>query len=385
MRFQVAKRDLEAALQVVSSSISNSGSDISAHYTFRRTGKEEGKYGIEVLTYANQTCSSCPLAAVSFSEVGDKKKTAFTIEGWRLKDWLKCIPADSVPEFSLVDGEVTIKVRRGSQDFQSLDPSTFPYWDKVLAESEVKATLPADRLAAALAYSRLFIMDKDGEPDKSVCEVLEGVMYSSDRKAVTLIKVPGMEESSLRVHGKDVSGFLTFLGTAGDGNVEILEHERNLFVRRCVDGAVFGEARFQFQFPVPKVKLDDPSHHIWEIPCDEFRSAIGFLVAGADPKDNRLCLAPGAAPGEVTLSMTNTTGKVTTLTLSGITMQSDPQAPAVPEAGFMLDHNVLDKVLTTWKEPMVQFGISFSGGRGLLRCRHEKLESVYLTIIATLR
>lgn len=385
MRFQVAKRDLEAALQVVSSSISNSGSDISAHYTFRRTGKEEGKYGIEVLTYANQTCSSCPLAAVSFSEVGDKKKTAFTIEGWRLKDWLKCIPADSVPEFSLVDGEVTIKVRRGSQDFQSLDPSTFPYWDKMLGDSEVKATLPADRLAAALAYSRLFIMDKDGEPDKSVCEVLGGVMYSSDKKAVTLIKVAGLEESTLRVHGKDVGGILTFLGTAGDGNVEILEHERNLFVRRCVDGAVFGEARFQFQFPVPKVKLDDPSHHLWEVPCDELRSAIGFLVAGADPKDNRLCLAPGTDPGEVTLSMANTTGKVTTLTLSGISMQSDPQAPTVPETGFVLDHNVLDKVLTTWKEPMVKFGISFAGGRGILRCRHEKLESVYLTIIATLR
>lgn len=386
MRFQVAKRDLEAALQVVGASISNSGSDISAHFTFRRTGKEEGKYGIEVLTYAGQTFSSCPLAAVTFSEVGDKKKTAFTVEGWRLKDWLKCVPADSVPEFSLVDGEVTIKVRRGSQEFQSLDPSTFPYWDKVLGEATVKATLPADRLAAALAYSRLFIMDKDTtEPDKSVCEVLDGVLYSSDKKAVTLIKVAGMEESGLRVHGKDVAGFLTFLGTAGDGNVEILEHERNIFVRRCVDGAVFGESKFHFKFPVPKVKMDDPSHHIWEIPCDELRSAIGFLVAGADPKDNRLRLAPGSEPGEVVLSMANATGKTTSLPLSGITMQSDPQATAIPEDGFLLDHNVLDKVLTTWKEPLISLGISFSGGRGLLRCLHEKLESTYLTIIATLR
>ena len=386
MRFKVAKRDLEAALQVVGSSLNNSGSDISSHFTFRRTGKEEGKYGIEVLTYAGQTFSSCPLAAVEFAEVGEKKKTAFTLEGWRLKDWLKCVAADSVPEFTLADSEVTIRVKRGYQSFQTLDPSQFPYWDKVLGEAVLTATLPANRLAAALAYSRLFILAPDSEePEKCVCEVIDGIMYSSDKKGVTLIKIPGMESAGVRVHGKDVPGFTSFLATAGEGDVEVLEHDRNTFLRRCLDGAVFGESKFQYKFPATKAKIDDPVYHTWDIPCDELRQAVGFLVAGAAKEDNRLRFAPGDSPGAVKLSMENATGKTTLLTLTDITMTSAPKAPEVPEEGFVVDHNVLDRVLSAWKEPVLRFGFSLGGGRGLVRFRHEKLDSIYVTIIATMR
>lgn len=384
MRFRVAKQDLEAALQVVGTSIASSGSDISAHYTFRRTGTD-GKYGVEILTYAGQTWSSCPVHAVSFMDSGEKKKTSFTVEGWRLNDWLKAIPGDSVPEFSLLDGEVNVKVRRGSQDFQSLDPATFPYWDKTLGEATVKATVPADRLAAALSHARLFILDKSTtEPEKSVCEVREGVLYSTNNRAASWIRIPGMEDSSLRVHGKDVGGLLSFLATAASGDVEILEHPRNTFVRRCFDGAIFGEALFQFAFRFPSGKMDDPPHHTWRIPCDEFRSAVQFLVSGAAPEDNRLHLVSGDLPGEVILSMANTTKKTTSLPLSGVEMQSDPKAPAMPEDGFSLDHNILDKVLGVWKDPVVEVGISFKGNRGLLRFRHEKLSCVYVTVLGTL-
>ena len=385
MRFKVAKRDLEAAIQVVGASIAGSGSDISAHFTFRRIGPDsQDKYGIESLTYSGRTFASCPLAPVAFEDVGGKK-AAFTIEGWRLKQWLKFIPADSVPDFTLADGEVTARVKRGAQTFQSLDPSTFPYWDKVLKEAEVKATLPANRLKEALAYSRQFIHDDEAnEPDKCVCEATNSILYSSDKKAVTLIKVKGMEESGLRVHGKDVAGCLTFLGTVGDGDVEILEHDRMTLLRRCVDGAVFGESKFHFKFPVPKLRIEDKPQHTWDIVCEDLRQVLGFLVAGAAPEDNRLRLAPGETPGEVILSMANTSGKTTSLTISGVTMASEPSAPEIPEEGFQVDHVVLSKILHAWQSDTIKFGILFSGGRGLVRFVQDHLDSTYLTVIGHL-
>jgi len=386
MRFQVARRDLEEALQAVGSCIASSGSDISAHFTFRRTGPDkDGKYGIEVLTYTGGTTfSSWPLI-VSVEDPGTEKKVGFTLEGWRLKQWLKATPADSVPEFILDSGEVTLRVKKGKQTFQSLDPSAFPYWDKALKEAEPKGLIPADRLAAALATSRLFVGGTDKEaqsPDQCVCEVIEGILYASDRKAVSLIRAKGLEDTHLRVHGKNIGAILTFLGTLDDGEVEILEHDRMTLLRSSGNGAVFGESRFIYAFPKPKIRLDDPSQYIWEFPKDELQQAIGFLVAGAVKDDNRLRIAPSEAAGEVVLSMTSATGKETELTLTGITMkQMAAGAPSIPEDGFLLDHLLLTKFIAPWKEDTVALGITVTGARGHARVVHERLETKFVAVL----
>ncbi len=385
MRFQVARRDLEAALQAVGSSIASSGSDISAHFTFRRTGpaKDDNKYGMEVLAYTGSTFSSWPLI-VSVDEPGTEKKAGFTLEGWRLKQWLKSTPADSVPEFILDSGEVVARVKKGKQTFQSLDPSTFPYWDKALKEAEVKAKVPADRLAAALATSRLFVGGADKEaqsPDQCVCEVIDGILYASDRKAVSMIRVKGMEEANLRVHGKNIGAVLTFLGTLGDGEVEVLEHDRMTLLRSSANGATFGESRFQFAFPKPKIRIDDVSQHTWAIPKDELQQAIGFLVAGAVKEDNRLRFTPGETAGEVVLSMTSATGKETELPLSGVTMTPSPGVPVIPEEGFLLDHILLTKFIGPWKEETVTLGLTVTGARGHARMVHDHFESKFVAVL----
>lgn len=386
MRFKVAKRDIEAALQVVDSSIVSSGSDMSAHYTFRRTGPDgDGKYGVEVLSYGGRIFSSCPLIVV-VEDAG--KKGALTIEGWRLKQWLQNIGDDTAPDFTLDEGEVIARVPRGKQTFQSLDPSSFPYWDKTLKDAKVTARIPANRLAAALAYSRLFASDKDKEtkaPQLCVCEIQNGILYSTDKKAATLIKVEGMDASGLRVHVKDVGGFLTFLGTVGDGDVEVLEHERMALVRRCLDGAVFGEARFHFAYPPQKAGINDTDQWCWDIPKAEFQQAIGFLRSGAAKEDNRLNIAPGENAGEIILSMQSATGKPTNLTLAGIGMTSAANAPPIPDEGFVVDHIILAKAMAPWKETTVRFGLSTKGDRGLLRLVHEQFESKFLTVLPWMR
>jgi len=382
MRFKVARHDLEAALQIVDASMASSGSDISAHFVFRRTGPDkDDKYGIEVLTWVNRIFSSCPVLPVVVEDKGDKD-TAFTVEGWRLKQWLQYIPPDSAPEFILADGEVTVRVKRGKQTFQSLDPSIFPYWDTAHKEATVKATVPADRLAAAFSYAKSFISDRETlSPEICVCEAKGSILYASDKKSAALILVPGMADSSLRVHGRDVAGFITFLGNLGNGNVEVLEHDRMVLLRRCMDGALFGESRFHYAFPFPKVKMDDTDQHMWALPAADLRQTIGFLVAGAVKDDNSLRLAPGENPGEVVVSMNNATGKVTALPLSGITMTSAPKAPEIPEEGFLLDHFILARVLSPWKAETIRFGLNVVGDKGFVRVVTEQYESKYLTII----
>jgi hypothetical protein len=398
MRFKVAKQDLDAALQVVSPSISNTGSDITTHFVFRRTGTKKDGYGVEVLTCSGRVFSSCPLI-VDVEDPGEKG--SFTVEGKRLKQWLAHV-GDAALTFTLDETDVIARAPKGKQTFQSLNPDSRFVWDKTLKAAKLTATLPADRLAAALGYSRLFASVKESEqPELCVCEfrprVVEtdeetgvetvihegGILYSTDKKAVCLIRVEGMTESALRIHGKDVPGLIAFLGTCESTDVEVLEHERILVLRRG-DGAVFGESRFQADFPGLKIQMDDADQHQWVLSKAEINEGIGFLTAGAAWEDNRLHFASGTEDDEVVMWMMSATGKKTELTLKCKVLDSQDKAPDLPPEGFAIDHFRLAKVLGAQKEDEVMLGINVSGARGFVRFVTETPCDKYLTIIAWL-
>lgn len=395
MKFKVAKRDLDAALNVVGGSLSTSGSDIDSHFLFRVTDPAEGEdeHGIEVLTYSGRVFSSCPVVATVTVKDGDKR--AFTVEGKRLKQWLNHVN-DAALDFILDGTEVVAKAPRGRQTFQSLNPESFPFWDKVLKKAKVTANLPATSMAAALSYSKQFASDREStHPELCVCEVCPavcdddgnvtregGILYSTDKKAVTLIRVKGLENSALRIHAKDAQGILSFLNTFDGTNVEVLEHPRSLIFRRG-DGAVFGEARFQANFPSLNINMDEDSDHLWVLSKDEIEQAIGFLVSGAAWEDNRLRIKPGKE-GEVILSMASVTGKVTELPLEAVEMTAKDDADDVPDEGFLIDHFCLDKVLNWWKGDVVKLGINVRGNRGFVRFVSDVQDDKYLTILAWL-
>jgi len=383
MRFQVAKQDLEAALQVVTPSLSGTGTGVTTHYAFRRTGTKEGGYGVEVITCSERLFSSCPLKA----KVDDPgKKGSFTVEGKRLQKWLSNV-ANAALDFTFdeEDSEVVAKAPRGKQTFQSLQPDSRFTWAAELKDAESKATIPAERLAKALSYSARFTSAKESEePELCTSEAKEGILYSTDRKAVSLIRVAGLEESNLRIHGKDAGGFLTFLGSFDNTDVEVLEHDRMLIFQRG-DGAVFGATRFQAPFPGINIDMDSDDHHVWTLDKGEISEAIGFLTSGASWEDNRLRLSPGEADGEVVFSMVSATGKTTTLTLNCTEHSSADGAPEVPDDGFVIDHFLLAKVLGVWKADQIPLGITITGNRGFVRFVTEQDDDKYLTILAWLR
>jgi len=381
MRFQVAKRDLEDALGVVTPSLeSTSGTALTTHYVFRRSGTNDDDYGVDAITLSGNIFSSCPVKA---KVLDPGKKGVFTIEGKRLKQWLQHVD-DAALTFELNDAVVCATAPKGSQTFQSLSPDSRYDWRETLKEAKVIATLPANRLATALGYSARFASTKEqAKPELCICEIKEGVLYSTDKKAVTLIRVAGMEESNLRIHASDVKGFTAFLGECGTGDVEILEHDRMLVLRRG-DGAVFGESRFVGKFPGVTLSMDDVDQHVLTMSKPELLAAIGFLKSGAANEDNRLRMVP-SKDGGVVLSMMSQTGTRTELSVLSGEMVSAKDAPKVPGAGFNMDHLGLSKVLGAWKEDDVAFGINVKGDRGYVRFVTELSGDKYLTIMAWLQ
>jgi DNA polymerase III sliding clamp (beta) subunit (PCNA family) len=382
MRFQVAKQDLEAALQVVIPSLGTE-SGITSHFVFRRTGTKKDGYGVEVVTLAKLVFSSCPLKA-KVEDEGDK--SAFSIEGKRLKQWLGSV-ADAALDFVFdsQESEVKITAPKGSQTFQCLQPDSRYTWEREMKDATLTATLPAERLAAAIDFSQNFAsLDESKKPELCVCEVKDGILYSTDRKAVSLVRIEDIGESNLRVHGKAVPKFVSFLDTFDGTNVEVLEHDRSLILRRG-DGATFGSSRFQAPFPGVNVDMDAEDHHVWTVDKKTLAEAIGFLTAGASWEDNRLRLAPGDEDGEIKLSMTSATGKKTELVVPCVETASQDGAPDVPKEGFALDHFRLTKVLKVWKDDTFPLGVSVMGTRGFARCCYEAEGDNYLVILAWLR
>jgi len=383
MRFQVAKQDLEAALQVVTPSLSSSGTDITSHYVFRRTGTKKDGYGVEVVTCSGRVFSSCPIKG----KVADPgQKGTFTIEGKRLKQWLSHVTEAALTfSFDEDEGEVVAKAPKGKQLFQTLQPDKRFTWSKTLEESKLTATVAAERLASALSYSRLFAStDEAKKPDMCLCEVQKGILFSSDKKSVALVKVEGLDESKMRVHTKDVNGVLAFLGTFDGTDVEVLEHERMLILRRG-DGAVFGESRFQKPFPGLKAKMGEPDQRTWTLNKADVEQAIGFLVSGASWEDNRLRFVEGEEDNTVVLSMMTTAGKATKLPVECVSMSVADGADDMPDTGFALDHFCLSKVLGSWKGDEIEFGLNVRGDRGYVQFKSSHDEVDYLTILAWLR
>jgi len=387
MKISVAKRDLDAALTVVSSSMSGTDTELSSQFVFRPLAGTDGK--AEVLTFSGRLSSSCPFVA-TVGDLDDDSDKAFTIEGERLKQWLRSV-SDATLEFIYDSDEkvVTAKAPRGSQEFRSLDPKAFPYWDGLMEEVTVTSTIEAGRLADALSFSRQFVGDlkmESSSPQHCVTEIRQGSFLANDKKAGCEISVKGLENCTLRVFVKDIGPILKFLASfPSDEVVEILEHPRGFLLRRK-DGAVFGESKYQAQFPTMSLPMHWDDEWWWELPRDELKSAIMFLESGSDKDDNRLFFSRVDNDSPIQLGMIATTGNLKTLDITpaeeGRGSKTKPDA-VIPE--FQLSVTCLQKVLSGSSGATLRFGVNTRKTSGFVRFREDRGDDKYLVVMAWLR
>ena len=379
MIFSVSKRDLEAALKVASHTVSMGGSDISSHYLFRQT--EAGSKTLEVLAYNGRVFASCPVVA-SFDEEGK----SFTVEAKRVHYLLGAVPDDAVLKVSSTGvGEVTISTGRGKNIFASLDPDLFPYWDEVLANATKTAALPADRLHAALTHAKSFIYDQETKaPHLCVAEFRKGCLYSTDQMAVSIVKVAGMEESSIRIFGKDAGAIVAFLASFKEAEVEVWEEDRAMFLKRG-DGAVFGEMKYASRFPDIAVDWSIEDDHWVDLPKAEIANAVKFLASGARWEDTLLKMIV-ASNGTVTLSMNAANGKPISLEVKALAQGTrDGIVATLPKDGFPISNAYVSNLLSNHSGETVRFGISKKGKGGWVRVKDERGNDTYLTTVAWLK
>jgi len=367
MKIEVAKPDLEAALQVASIGISKSINPLTSHFIFRY---QQDDNSIEVLSNSGRQGCSMPLQGANISLDGDH--TMFTVEAWRLNKWIAAVE-DAVLTLEYKDGVIKATSPKGSVKFQSLDASEFSFWDKSLSEATEGVGIEAKRFQAALNHVKMFIADTETTaPKLSVTEITDGSLRSTDKGSLAEISLEGFEKSNLRLGIKDLGPVMAFLGHSKSEEVTLREGDNALFVVRH-DGGTLTVTRPQYPFPaVVMPSMEDPQHY-WILRKDQVVSAIQTAIASAAREDHQVYFKL-VKDGVVGVSMKSASGELVTLHLEtqGSTVPggegeedikisgdgSREDAVPIPDDGFPVPYPYLLKVLGQWKGDEVKFVIT---------------------------
>lgn len=385
MKIEVAKPDLEAALQIASIGTQSTGSDLTTHYVFRR---RQGV--VEVYSHNNRLGISMPLMGAKLLTSASQEGDAFTVEAKRLNKWL-APQADVVLTLeSEKKGIVKATTPQGSVTFSSLDPAQFPHWDEMLEHAGKGAVVSAKRLHGAFSHVKLFVSDKDTvTPKLAVTEFRKESLQATDGTALAFVTIPDLKESSLRLHGRDLGSVLSFLGAAGDGNITLREHDRCLFLER-EDGGVLSVGRPHHAFP--EVFLDKKPHdpHWWVVKTEDLLRAIKTLEAVISEEDKRMSF--NLKDGMFCVTMTSATSMRDTLRMEAVEQGSLENAELqMPGEGFDVPYPYLLKLLNKTKAETLKFGLNPNRDKktgvqkgGWVRFREERDGDDYVTLLVWL-
>lgn len=358
MKFSVASRDLKDALLLVTPAMSSS-TDLTGHYLFR---KAKGDGRIEVLSAHGRLGAGCSFVA-DIQEEG----VSFTVMGPAFRELVKLMADDVVLE--LVFDPETKKTKLyevgGESDhstFLSLNPEHFPYWDSVMGASKKVATVETARLIQALNCAKVFA-SQDENSSMCVTEVRDGILMATNKMAAAMITVPGMEESNLRVHVKDLPSVVNFLTNVGD-EIHLLEHDRCFFFQRG-DGAFFGASRFRAPFP----KLGRPGdmeQEWWEFPRERAALALRKLRSNSPKEGIRLKVTRPLDGDPIKLQQSNHAGGLDIQNIQTTDVGRGDGFEDLPD-GFEVGSTDFLNVLEAMESPTVRIGANVHRKIGYLR------------------
>jgi len=361
MQIVVAKSDLLNSLRLVQSTVVRSANDLSGHYLFRlKPGTTDQ---IEILTYADR-CNTT--VSVKGSITPSDTANSFTFEAKRLDMWLEAVPDEAIT-FEHAAGTTTITCSLGSQAFGSLDPTSFPYADSLIAQAQQTATIKADSFKSLLARAKPFISVNEAK-EANLCQAQfrDSYLYATDRSTAIGIKVPELASAPISVSTKSLNPLLQFLGHCGDGEISIKEHER-IVCYALGDQAVFCESRnTQAKFPMLQLGFDQDSPHVWELDVKAVRKTLPFLISAAPTDDTRVLFQEIEGDDQhVNLGMRVQTGGTKYLPLAA-KKESQKGAPKIPGT-FKLPHEMLVRLLDAASEDTFKLGIHPKGDAGWCR------------------
>lgn len=358
MKFNVKKSDLEFALATVAGAMGSEG-DFSSHVVFRM--KPGTSDQVEVLAAYNRIYAQCAIPKVTVLEEGEP----FTIEGWRLRGWVGIVGDVDLEFETLANAEIQVTAGKYTQRFRSLDATNFHWMDKTLAGAISKGTIRAKRLATALQAAKSFTStDESRRPDVVVVDIKDGLLMATDKSSVIVFfTLKDLPDCSMRVHVKDISGVAGFLDPI-EGDIEILDANRIVFMKRLTDGAIYGETRYQVAFPNLSY-TDDSDQAIWTVKTDELRKAALHAYFGASKTDKRLFLTPPDDKGLMKVSMkTDTaTGVQTHVPIECTVKVLDDKSSEIPKDGFPVSYPHVMALLDAFDDATIDLGVNVDVGK----------------------
>lgn len=386
MKITITKTDLQNALDTVSGSMASTGSDLTCHYLFR-VPLNGDKDRIEILTHSGHIAALT--SAIARVETEEGGATAFTIEGWRLKTWLKGKPDMTVSltydgSKHWVEASAVGLAKYQPKCWDSLDPNNWPFWDAMFEGSTKTISISASRLKTALEHGSKFCStDETRSPEYCVVQAKDGILASTDRIAVSLIEVKDLETSNLRIHVRDMSSVLDFLKNAKDSLVEVYESDRAAFIRRD-DNSICVVNRPAIGMPLFKSPVDS-DEHFWLLDKGELKAGVQDLLSVVENKseDQVLYFNRPGNEGPVNLGVkSKTSGKLECYKLEVLESGSDSDRK-IPEKGFAVSMNRLNIILSLYPGDCVRFGVNPRDKGGFIRFKNDKVEKDSYTTLLT--
>lgn len=383
MKIKAKKRDLENAIQIATICIAGGDEEgeVKSHYVFRFKDNK-----VDVLSYNGARLFAGAL--LSGATVEDAEDGAmFTVPGWRVRSWLGAITdGDEDVSLSFSDGTVKATAKRGSGKLSSLNPKDFPFWDNTIAEAKAITKVSTEKLTRILSYERNFVADNEQRsPALVATEAREGTFNATDSVAVSMITSPAFANSTMRIHGKDIGAVLSFLALKGSDEVEVLEHDRCLFLRR-VDGSVFGVSKWMHEYPALKINRNEADKCWFSLNTSEMMKAIKYLTAFAKKDDDRLRFRFDPS-GKIALSMDSG---------SGDAGEDEQMIPCVDHGnmdilkaegydGFALSRNYVEILAGSVEGDNIRFGVNWAKRNGYVTVRQERDGDEYFTLVVWIR
>ena len=359
MKIEIAKQDLETALSVAGLG-TGTFSDLSGHYLFRI---KDGK--AQVLTFEARLFAMAPLTCNVEGDEGD----AFTVEASRLDKWMGGVSDGVLTLSSEGDGMVTAKGSRSKVRFRSLDPAKFPFWDALFEARKSVGSIDPESLARALSVSRWFMSTDDtSKPELCQIEAVEGVLWATDRRALSSVEVPSLPTLGIRIPGKDVSTVVRFLShkQTTSSMVELFEAERSkedgggscaIMVRG--DGSYLGITRPVVEFPSLNVDRESDAPVKITLDRNEFGAALAVLSAGAPKGHESVTFHYDQEEKALSVSMPCEAGGDNKYPL----MLAQVEGGDEFDTEFTVDHPYITGIGNTFKLDTLEFGV-FKRGRG---------------------
>lgn len=390
MKFSVPKASLDAALSVASIGLASSDDDgdITSHYLLRYKGGH-----MQILAtnkhrlFASTTVQD---AVVTDAVEGD----AFTVSGARLMRFLSALDDDNIVSVDHAAGISKITAAPAAPTpikLASLNHTDFPYWDATLAEAKVTTKVSAKRLGLALNYARHFCSERETQQAAlAATECRTGTFTATDSIAITLVTMQGLGDSQMRAFTKDLPALIGFLARDVE-LVELVEHDRCLFVRRAdnpVDDAMVGITRWPHGIPALKVNKDEQDKCWFEVAIADLDRTLKILSASSANDD--LDVGVRFDGTRILFSAKSSTGSAERES-QPVPCQGQENMASLAEGGFpefFVAKKYIERVADLFRSPAtpnLRFGVSWTKKNGYLRFRNTVDEIDFLTIVAWAR